>query len=124
APRCFEIEERLRDSLDIPVFHDDQHGTAIVVLAGLMNALKLVGKDLKTARIVLCGAGAAGVAILKLLIAQGASSLIAVDRDGILHHGDEALDTSQAWVVEHTNPDGLTGTLQDALVGADVFIGV
>ena len=124
APRCFEIERRLRERLDIPVFHDDQHGTAIVVLAGLMNALRLVGKELKDARVVLCGAGAAGVAILKLLMAEGATSLVACDRDGILHRGADGLDVSQAWVAEHTNPDGETGDLHDALAGADVFIGV
>jgi malate dehydrogenase (oxaloacetate-decarboxylating) len=124
APRCFEVERRLRESLDIPVFHDDQHGTAIVVLAALTNALRVVGKDLDAVRVVLSGSGAAGVAIIKILQAEGAGQLIACDRNGVLHKGRGGLDESKRWVAEHTNPDGLTGTLRDALAGADVFVGV
>jgi malate dehydrogenase (oxaloacetate-decarboxylating) len=124
APRCFEIEARLRASLDIPVFHDDQHGTAIVVLAALTNALRLVGKSLPDVGIVLSGAGAAGVAVVKLLRAEGAQRILACDRNGILHDGADGLDPSKRWVAEHTNPDGRTGTLRDAVAGADVFIGV
>jgi len=124
APRCFEVERRLRESLDIPVFHDDQHGTAIVVLAALTNALRVVGKDLEAVRVVLSGSGAAGVAIIKILQAEGAGQLIACDRNGVLHKGRDGLDDSKRWVAEHTNPDGLTGTLRDALAGADVFVGV
>ena len=124
APRCFEVERRLRESLDIPVFHDDQHGTAIVVLAALTNALRVVGKDLSEVRVVLSGSGAAGVAIIKILQAEGAGQLVACDRNGVLHKGRAGLDESKHWVAEHTNPDGLTGTLRDALAGADVFVGV
>jgi malate dehydrogenase (oxaloacetate-decarboxylating) len=124
APRCFEVERRLRESLDIPVFHDDQHGTAIVVLAALTNALRVVGKDLDAVRVVLSGSGAAGVAIIKILQAEGAGQLIACDRNGVLHKGRDGLDESKRWVAEHTNPDGVTGTLRDALAGADVFVGV
>ncbi|MFL6218830.1 MAG: NAD-dependent malic enzyme [Actinomycetes bacterium] len=124
APRCFEVERRLRESLDIPVFHDDQHGTAIVVLAALANALRVVGKELAGSRVVLSGSGAAGVAIIKILQAEGAGQIIACDRAGVLHKGREQLDESKRWVATHTNPDGQTGTLRDALAGADVFIGV
>ena len=124
APRCFEVERRLRESLDIPVFHDDQHGTAIVVLAALANALRVVGKGLAGSRVVLSGSGAAGVAIIKILQAEGAGQIIACDRAGVLHKGREQLDESKRWVATHTNPDGQTGTLRDALAGADVFIGV
>jgi malate dehydrogenase (oxaloacetate-decarboxylating) len=124
APRCFEVERRLRESLDIPVFHDDQHGTAIVVLAALTNALRVVGKDLSEVRVVLSGSGAAGVAIIKILQAEGAGQLVACDRNGVLHKGRAGLDESKRWVAEHTNPDGVTGTLRDALAGADVFVGV
>ena len=130
APRCFEIEARLRDLLDIPVFHDDQHGTAIVVLAALYNALRVVGKDLATVRIVMSGAGAAGTAILKLLLTAGASHVVVADIFGIVHcdRPDVAPSpdgTSQLrWVAEHTNPDNLTGTLSSVMSGADVFIGV
>ena len=124
APRCFEIEERLRDLLDIPVFHDDQHGTAIVVLAALTNALRVVDKRLEDVRIVLSGAGAAGVAILKILMAEGATDLLACDSKGLLHSAKQGLDPSKAWIVEHTNPEGREGSLKDALKDADVFIGV
>ncbi|MGH3664760.1 MAG: NAD-dependent malic enzyme [Egibacteraceae bacterium] len=124
APRCFEVEARLRESLDIPVFHDDQHGTAIVVDAALTNALRVVDKSVAEVRIVLSGAGAAGVAIIKILQTEGARDILACDRRGILHRGEEGLDSSKQWVAEHTNRDNRTGTLGDAVDGADVFIGV
>ena len=124
APRCFEVEQRLRALLDIPVFHDDQHGTAIVVLAALTNALRVVGKPLHQVRIVLSGAGAAGVAIIKILQAEGARHLVACDRAGVIHPDRQGLDASKRWVAAHTNPDGLRGLLPDALAGADVFVGV
>ena len=124
APRCFEIERRLRECLDIPVFHDDQHGTAIVVLAALTNALRVVGKNLATARITVSGAGAAGTAIIKILLAEGAPHIVACDVRGILHEDTEALNESHRWLAERTNPEDLTGSLREALVGADVFIGV
>jgi malate dehydrogenase (oxaloacetate-decarboxylating) len=124
APRCFEVERRLRDVLDIPVFHDDQHGTAIVALAALTNALKVVGKELADVRIVLSGAGAAGTAVLKLLLAAGAQDVVVADIAGVVSTERSGLDTSLRWVAEHTNPRGLTGTLRSALAGADVFIGV
>ena len=123
APRCFEIEARLRGILDIPVFHDDQHGTAIVVLAALTNALRVVGKSLGRARIVVSGVGAAGHAVIRLLVAQGATNVIGCGRKGILSPDDTA-DEFRTWIAEHTNPEGRTGSLRDALVGADVFIGV
>jgi malate dehydrogenase (oxaloacetate-decarboxylating) len=124
APRCFEVERRLRSSLDIPVFHDDQHGTAIVVLAALRNALRVVDKKLPDVRVVLSGAGAAGVAVVKILQAEGAGEIVACDRSGLLHPGREALDSSKRWVAEHTNPQRRQGSLRDALAGTDVFIGV
>jgi len=124
APRCFEVERRLRETLDIPVFHDDQHGTAIVVLAGLINALRVVGKKLGEVRLVLSGAGAAGVAVIKLLQAEGAGEIVACDRQGVLHPDREGLDSSKQWVAEHTNPRCLRGSLRGALAGADVFVGV
>ena len=124
APRCFEVEQRLRELLDIPVFHDDQHGTAIVVFAALKNALRVVGKPLSAVRLVLAGVGAAGVAIIRMLTTEGVGEVLACDREGILHRGQTGLNPSQAWVVEHSNPDNRTGTLVDALAGADVFIGV
>jgi len=124
APRCFEVERRLRSSLDIPVFHDDQHGTAIVVLAALRNALRVVGKKLPEVRVVLSGAGAAGVAIIKILQAEGAGEIVACDRTGILHPGRQGLDASKRWVAEHTNPQRRQGSLRDAIAGADVFVGV
>jgi malate dehydrogenase (oxaloacetate-decarboxylating) len=129
APRCFEIERRLRQELDIPVFHDDQHGTAIVVLAALTNALKVVGKKLEDVRIVGSGAGAAGTAILKLLIAAGATDITVADYHGVVHVGRDDVnggdgDGDLRWVAEHTNPGNLSGTLKEALAGADVFIGV
>lgn len=124
APRCFEIEDRLRAELDIPVFHDDQHGTAIVVVAALRNALRVVDKQMGTARIVLAGAGAAGTAILRLLRAAGARDIVVCDIDGIVHAGRAKLDGRLPWIAEVTNPRGLSGSLQDAVKDADVFIGV
>jgi malate dehydrogenase (oxaloacetate-decarboxylating) len=124
APRCFEIEARLKEELDIPVFHDDQHGTAIVVLAALTNALRVVGKDLKNVRIVVSGAGAAGTAIMKLLLAEGVGDIVACDRDGALHTGSQGLNSSMQWLAEHTNKDAYSGSLAGALSGSDVFIGV
>jgi malate dehydrogenase (oxaloacetate-decarboxylating) len=124
APRCFEIEARLRELLDIPVFHDDQHGTAIVVLASLRNALRVVDKELGDVRIVMSGAGAAGTAILRGLLAAGARDLVVADIKGVVHADREDLDDSLRWVASETNPRGLTGTLQEAMVDADVFIGV
>jgi malate dehydrogenase (oxaloacetate-decarboxylating) len=128
APRCFEIERRLREELDIPVFHDDQHGTAIVALAALRNALRVVGKRLEDVRLVMSGAGAAGTAILKLFLAAGASHVVVTDVDGVVHRGRADVlsgdHPNHAWIAEHTNPDGITGTLSQALRDADVFVGV
>lgn len=124
APKCFEIEERLRESLDIPVFHDDQHGTAIVVLAALHNALRIVDKQLGDLRIAMSGAGAAGVAIAKLLQKEGVGDIVVTDRKGILHPGRSGLDASKQWLADHTNPDRRTGDTVEAIRGADVFIGV
>ena len=124
APRCFEIEERLRDLLDIPVFHDDQHGTAICVLAALTNALRVVGKRIGDVRVVVSGAGAAGTAIMKLLLRQGVGDIIAYDRPGALHRGLPDLSPSWQWLVENTNSSGYSGDLKGAVRGADVFIGV
>ncbi len=124
APKCFEIEERLKESLDIPVFHDDQHGTAIVTLAALHNALRLVGKDLSDLTVAMAGAGAAGVAIAKLLLREGIKDIIVTDRKGILGPHREGLDRSKSWLAENTNRTGMQGEITDALVGADVFVGV
>jgi len=124
SPRCFEIERRLRESLDIPVFHDDQHGTAVVVLAAFENALKLVGKRPEDVKIVLTGVGAAGVATTKILLAAGARNVIGCDRIGAIHKGRTDLDDVKREYAEITNPDGLTGTADELLVGADVFIGL
>ncbi|HJE61148.1 MAG TPA: NAD-dependent malic enzyme [Nocardiopsis listeri] len=124
ALRCFEVEARLRELLDIPVFHDDQHGTAIVVLAALRNALRVVGKKLSEVRIVMSGAGAAGTAILKLLMHAGARDIIVNDVHGSVHPGREDLDDNLSWIAEHTNQDGYDGDLKGAVAGADVFIGV
>jgi len=124
APRCFEIEERLKKELDIPVFHDDQHGTAIVVLAGLINALKVVKKNIKNIKIVISGTGAAGVAICKLLIKYGAKQIVMIDSQGIIHKERKGLNASKIEIAKITNPHNLKGTIQDALVKADVFIGV
>jgi malate dehydrogenase (oxaloacetate-decarboxylating) len=126
APRCFEIEARLRAELDIPVFHDDQHGTAIVCLAALRNALKVVGKKIEDVELVMSGAGAAGTAVLKLLFAAGLRHATVADQKGIIHVGRKDIDpdTSLGWIAEATNKSVKTGTLKDAMVGADVFIGV
>jgi len=124
APRCFEIEARLRELLDIPVFHDDQHGTAIVVLAALYNALRVVDKKLEQVRIVMSGAGAAGTAVIKLLLAAGAQHIVVADIVGVVHRGRDDLDGQLLWLAENTNADGFTGSLKQAVVGADVFIGV
>ena len=124
APRCFEIEKRLRDKLDIPVFHDDQHGTAIVVLAALRNALRVVDKQLPDVRIVVAGAGAAGTAIVNLLLQAGAGTVLVWDREGILSPDDERLAPAKLELARRTNPDGVRGELPDAIDGADVFIGV
>ena len=124
APRCFEIEARLREKLDIPVFHDDQHGTAIVVVAALRNALRVVNKDIKNCRITVCGVGAAGSAIIRLLQAQTPGDIIAVDVDGIVHRDRPGLDSNLKSIAATTNKDNQSGRLHDALVGSDVFIGV
>ncbi|MEE6287562.1 NADP-dependent malic enzyme [Georgenia sp. MJ173] len=124
APRCFEIEARLRAELDIPVFHDDQHGTAIVVLAALINALKVVRKELSEVRIVVSGVGAAGSAVIKLLYAQGARHIVGFDIDGPVRPGEEPADDNRSWLAAHTNPGDFAGTLPEGLVDADVFIGV
>ncbi|WP_299168788.1 NAD-dependent malic enzyme [uncultured Arthrobacter sp.] len=124
APRCFEIENRLREELDIPVFHDDQHGTAIVTLAALTNALRVVEKQIENVRIVVSGVGAAGSAIIQLLQAQGAKNIVACDRKGAIHSGQIHTDEHRRWIAENTNQDAFSGTLHQALAGADVFIGV
>jgi malate dehydrogenase (oxaloacetate-decarboxylating) len=124
APRCFEVERRLRAELDIPVFHDDQHGTAIVVLAALTNALRVVGKELPDIRVVVSGVGAAGHAIITLLQAQGVQDIVACDRKGAVHPGRDGLDPNRQWIADHTNPRNQQGSLVEALAGADVFIGV
>ncbi|WP_159621629.1 NAD-dependent malic enzyme [Ruania rhizosphaerae] len=124
APRCFEIEARLRDELDIPVFHDDQHGTAIVAVAALRNALKVVGKRIEDVRIVQSGAGAAGSAILRLMLAAGAKHVVVSDIDGVIRPGRPGLVPSLEWIAAATEGDEYPGTLRDAIVGADVFIGV
>lgn len=124
APRCFEIEERLKELLDIPVFHDDQHGTAIVVLAGIINALKVTGKEKENCRVVINGAGSAGVAITKLLLTYGFSHVTMCDINGIISQSSPNLNWMQKQMAEVTNLDGKTGTLADALKGADIFVGV
>ena len=124
APRCFEVERRLRAMLDIPVFHDDQHGTAIVVLAALTNALRVVGKELPDVKIVMSGAGAAGTAVLKLLLNAGARHVISCDIGGAVYRGREDMNDNLAWIAEHTNDAGYAGGLAGAVAGADVFIGV
>jgi len=125
APRCFEIEERLQKALDIPVFHDDQHGTAVVVLAALLNALKVVKKRLGDARIVITGAGASGIATAKLLMKEGAKHIIGCDRAGAIYAGrTENMNSMKEWFAKHTNPRKARGTAGEALAGADVFIGL
>jgi len=124
APRCFEIESRLRELLDIPVFHDDQHGTSTVVYAALLNALRVVGKQMKDIRVVVLGVGAAGVAISKLLLAEGVGDIIGVNRNGILREDDSRLDDTRRWLAANTNAQKRSGSLADAMTGADVLIGV
>lgn len=124
APRCFEIEEKLKAKTDIPIFHDDQHGTAVVVAAAVINALRVVGKKIEDCSAVFSGAGAAGIAIAKLLISQGIKSVMMCDSKGIICKGDERLNPAKKAIAEFTNPDRKTGTLADAMQGADIFIGV
>jgi malate dehydrogenase (oxaloacetate-decarboxylating) len=124
APRCFEIEARLRERLDIPVMHDDQHGTAIVVLAALRNAAKVVGRELGDLRVVVAGAGAAGVATTKILLGAGIGEIAVADSRGVLHAGREDLTPIKQWLVEHTNRSGFAGTMMGALAGADVYVGL
>jgi malate dehydrogenase (oxaloacetate-decarboxylating) len=124
APACFEVEERLREELDIPIFHDDQHGTAIIVLAALQNACKLTGRQMKDLSVAIAGAGAAGVAIAKILYHAGVREMVVTDSRGAVHKGREKLDGGKGWLAEFTNPGGLTGELSEVLKGRDVFIGV
>ncbi|MEY2591021.1 MAG: hypothetical protein QOJ67_3005, partial [Acidimicrobiaceae bacterium] len=124
APSCFDVEARLRDLLDIPVFHDDQHGTAVVVLAALRNALRVVGKPMSEITVVLSGVGAAGVAIARMLMEAGVPNVIGADRAGAVHTGRDDLNASKRWFAENSNPEGRTGTLVEVLAGADVFVGV
>lgn len=124
APRCFEIERRLKEICDIPVFHDDQHGTAVVVAAAMLNALKIVGKDISDIKVVVNGAGSAGIAIAKLIMLMGVKNLTLCDSVGIICEGDPRLNSAKAEMAKITNRDKLTGTLADAMKGADVFIGV
>lgn len=124
APRCFEVEARLRELLDIPVFHDDQHGTAICVLAALRNSLKLVKKDLKDVKIVMSGAGAAGTAIARLLVLSGATNIIAFDKDGVICKSSTSADSMRSWFIDNSNKDDYRGDIHGAMAGADVFIGV
>ena len=124
APQCFEVEERLKELLDIPVFHDDQHGTAVVVLAALENSLALVGKEMADLRVVIAGVGAAGVAISKILLQAGVSQIIGVDRKGAIWEGRDDLNVAKLWFAENTNPERREGTLAEVLPGADVFVGV
>jgi malate dehydrogenase (oxaloacetate-decarboxylating) len=124
APRCFEIEDRLRDELDIPVFHDDQHGTAIVTLAALHNAVKVVGKRLEELRVVVTGVGAAGVAVTRMLLAAGVADVVGCDRKGVVYAGRPELTPAKAGLAEVTNPRGVRGSADEALAGADVFVGL
>lgn len=124
APRCFEIERKLKEKTDIPIFHDDQHGTAVVVAAAVINALRVVGKKIEDCSVVFSGAGAAGIAIAKLLISQGIKNVIMCDSKGIICKGDERLNSAKRAIAEFTNTERKTGTLADAMSGADIFIGV
>lgn len=124
APRCFEIERRLKEKLDIPVFHDDQHGTAIVVLAGIMNALKIIKKEPSDLKVVMSGAGAAGVAIAKLLLSFGVKNIVMFNKEGIIDRNKEYTDPSLVEISKITNPNNESGTLADSIKGADVFVGV
>ena len=124
APRCFEIEEKLKETLDIPVFHDDQHGTAIVVLAGIINALKIVKKQKESCKVVVNGAGSAGIAITKLLIQYGFTNIVMCDKEGIIEPNATWLNWAQKKIVDETNPNKLSGDLSVAMTNADIFIGV
>ncbi len=124
SPRCFEIEERLQEELEIPVFHDDQHGTAVVVLAALRNALKIVGKEMKDLKVIVNGVGASGSACVRILLSAGVKNIIGCDSRGVVHPGREDLAPMERWVAENTNPEGLTGELSDVIVGADLFLGL
>lgn len=124
APRCFEIERKLKQKLDIPVFHDDQHGTAVVVLAGLINALKITGKKLEDIKVAVNGAGAAGNSVTRLLLSSGVKNVVMCDRTGALYKGREKMDPEKQEIASLTNPENLKGTLADVIKGADVFIGV
>jgi malate dehydrogenase (oxaloacetate-decarboxylating) len=125
APRCFEIEERLREELDIPVFHDDQHGTAVVVLAALINALKLVGKQMTDVKVIVNGVGAAGVACTKIIMAAGVKNIVGCDQTGALYRGrKENMNWMKDWYAQHTNPNGEQGTVHEVIKGADVFFGL
>ncbi len=124
APRCFEVERRLRELLDIPVFHDDQHGTAIVVSAALRNALKLVKKDISKVKIIMSGAGAAGTAIARLLVLSGATNIIAFDKDGVISKDSQSEDSMRDWFIENSNKANFKGSIHEAMAGADIFIGV
>lgn len=124
GPRCFEIERRLKKVCDIPIFHDDQHGTAVVVLAGILNSLKIVNKDIKNIKVVVNGAGAAGVAVTKLLMSMGVAEVIMCDRKGAIYEGRENLGGEKDLMAKNTNHDKVKGTLKEVIVGADVFLGV
>jgi malate dehydrogenase (oxaloacetate-decarboxylating) len=124
SPRCFKIEERLVNELDIPVFHDDQHGTAIVVLAALINACRLTGRKIDDLNATMVGAGAAGIAVAKILMSAGIKSIVACDRNGVIHTGRDGLNSEKQWLADNTNPNGRTGSLVDVLEGADLFIGL
>src|SRR5699024_1115170 len=124
APRCFEIEQRLKEELDIPVFHDDQHGTAVVTLAATINALKVTDKKMENLRTVIVGAGAAGMAITRILLGAGVEEILVCDREGIINQNERDLDNSKSWLAQNTNPANETGNLMDATNGADLLIGV
>ena len=124
APRCFEIEERLKESCDIPIFHDDQHGTAVITMAGMLNALRVVGKKLENIKVVTSGAGAAGTAIIKLMLSMGLKNVILTDKDGVVYEGRPGMPPALAEMAARTNRETRTGKLADVLPGADVFIGV
>ncbi|MGK0466093.1 MAG: malate dehydrogenase (oxaloacetate-decarboxylating) [Clostridium sp.] len=124
GPRCFEIERKLKEVCDIPIFHDDQHGTAVVVLAGILNSLKIVNKDIKDIKVVVNGAGAAGVAVTKLLMSMGVAEVIMCDRKGAIYEGRENLGGEKDLMAKNTNHDKIKGTLKEVIVGADVFLGV
>jgi malate dehydrogenase (oxaloacetate-decarboxylating) len=124
APRCFEIEERLKEELDIPVFHDDQHGTAVVVLAALINSLKIIGKKMQDLRVVINGIGAAGVACAKILFAADVENIVGCDSKGIVYEGRKDLNASKRWFATYTNPEGRVGGLTEAVRGADLFLGL